>query len=92
MPGKCEAARPFKNLLAIYAYRHLFGDSVAHVRLAGNEKPECVFLNSQNGPRAKTDLNSDGSAMDHGRRVRLASNDGSSADTMSKKASLAPPR
>jgi len=45
--------KPLKNLLAIYAYRHLFDDSVAHVRLAGNEKPECVFLNSQNGPRAK---------------------------------------
>lgn len=91
MPGKLEAVEPFK-LLAIYAYRRLSMVPVAHVRLAENEKPECVFPNSQNGPRAKTDLNSNGSAMDHGRRAGLASNDGWSADTMSKKASLAPRR
>jgi len=44
------------NLPAIYTYRRLPADPVARVRHAENEKPECVFPNSQNGPRTKTDL------------------------------------
>ena len=52
----------------------------------------CVPELAERASRRKTHLNSDDSAMDHGRRVRLASNDGWSADTMSKKASLAPLR
>ena len=80
------------NLLAIYTYRRLPADSVARVRHAENEKPECVFPNSQNGPRAKTDLNSNGRVMGHGRHVAPASIDEWSAGTMSKKASLAPRR
>lgn len=66
-------------------------DAVAPVRRAENERLECVFSGSYSTDPRKTNVDSKGSAMVHDQLVDSASNDGSSAATMSQKAPLVPP-
>jgi hypothetical protein len=70
-----------------------FEDLAAHVRLAGNERLECVLPWNHDvvlarPPKSSTDFTR--SAMVRAQLAGHANNDGSNADTMSKRASLGP--